>query len=157
MLQISLSMQVLHLCFKRKETANIDVKLLNFNSYLLYIVHYSVSPLDLHFWMWKDRWLKAMAIADYGYKHRIKTEILKCMEGKFPKGNSPKGSIEVITILNGHVAAYRWEILSAHKLRNTMITIFIFMFIDFEAFLLCLIDIVFMVLENIQIKSVCGY
>lgn len=123
-------------------------------SYLIFIcissifVHYSVSSLDLHFWMWKDRWLKAlMAIADCGYKHRIKIEVLKCMEGKFTKE-----SMEVIRTLNAHVAAYRWEILSAHKLRNT-IAIFIFLFIDFEAFLLCLIDIVFMLLENIQNKQ----
>lgn len=34
-----------------------------------------------------------------------------------------------------------------------MIAIFMFLFIDFEALLLCLIDIVFMVLENIQKKQ----
>lgn len=43
-----------------------------------------------------------MAIAGYGYKQRIKMEVLKCMEGKLPKE-----SIEVITTLNVHVAAYR--------------------------------------------------
>ena len=118
------------------------------HSYFLYIVHFSVSSLDLDFWLWKGRWLKAMAIAGYGYKQRIKMEVLKCMEGKFPKE-----SIEVITTLNVHVAAYRWEILSAQKLRNIVIAIFMFLFIDFEALLLCLIDIVFMVLENIQNKQ----